>query len=72
MVKANEWKKPLSAFTTDAYPDPIKIKPRNRRVTQAACLYCHSDLVHPALSSSLDDDAALCARCHADVGHALR
>jgi cytochrome c nitrite reductase small subunit len=60
------------AFTTGNFPDPIRIKPRNRRVTQAACLYCHAELVHLALSSSLDDEAALCARCHADVGHAQR
>ena len=60
------------AFTTGNYPDPIRIKPRNRRVTQAACLYCHEDIVHPALSTSTNDEAAWCARCHAAVGHAQR
>ncbi len=61
------------AFTTGNFPDPIEIKPRNRRVTQSACLHCHGDLVHPALpTASADDEAGRCARCHADVGHALR
>ncbi len=60
------------AFTTGGFPDPIRIKPRNRRVTQAACLSCHGDFVHGALAGVEDDEAARCARCHLDVGHALR
>jgi len=60
------------AFTTGDFPDPIRIKPRNRRVTQAACLSCHADFVHVAFAGVEDDRAALCARCHRDVGHALR
>jgi cytochrome c nitrite reductase small subunit len=60
------------AFTTGDFPDPIRIKPRNRRVTQAACLHCHADLVH---ALHVPDDAATsveCVHCHRDVGHALR
>jgi cytochrome c nitrite reductase small subunit len=34
------------AFTTGDFPEPIQIKARNRRVTQAACLRCHGDLVN--------------------------
>ena len=60
------------AFTTGNFPDPIQIKPRNRRVTQAACLECHQELVHPAIGASDGGSATLCARCHRDVGHALR
>jgi cytochrome c nitrite reductase small subunit len=30
------------AFTTDDFHEPIQIKPRNRRVTQGACLHCHA------------------------------
>ncbi|ANM31736.1 hypothetical protein ABI59_22530 [Acidobacteria bacterium Mor1] len=61
------------AFTTGNFPDPIEIKPRNRRVTQSACLHCHGDLLHPSFPTvSADDEAGRCARCHADVGHALR
>ena len=60
------------AFTTGDFPDPIRIKPRNRRVTQAACLHCHAhlvDAIHPETAAA---DATLCVRCHADVGHAQR
>ena len=63
------------AFTTGNFHEPIQIKPRNRRVTQSACLYCHADVVqqqlavHPQLPAGEDPQ---CARCHTDVGHALR
>ncbi len=60
------------AFTTGNFPDPIQIKPRNRSVTQAACLHCHGDFVHAVAGSAPDDGTLLCVRCHAGVGHALR
>jgi len=61
------------AFTTGNFPDPIEIKPRNRRVTQAACLSCHAEFVHAVLVPvDSGADVSLCARCHRDVGHALR
>ena len=60
------------AFTTGRFPDPLRIKPRNRRVTQAACLYCHADFVHAAQAPPEGGEALLCARCHSDVGHAQR
>lgn len=59
------------AFTTGNFPDPIRIKPRNRRVTQQACLHCHGELVH-ALDADPAGEDVLCARCHTDVGHAQR
>ena len=60
------------AFTTGNFPDPIRIKPRNREVTQAACLHCHRDFVHNMLPARPGDDMLLCVHCHADVGHAGR
>jgi cytochrome c nitrite reductase small subunit len=33
------------AFTTGAFPDPLKIKPHNRAVTENACRHCHGDIV---------------------------
>lgn len=60
------------AFTTGAFPDPIRIKPRNRRVAHAACLHCHADVVHEMLAVDPDGDAPSCVRCHADAGHAGR
>jgi cytochrome c nitrite reductase small subunit len=60
------------AFTLENFHDPIQIKPRNRRVTQGACLSCHSDVVHQMLDGGADGGAPWCARCHAEVGHAGR
>lgn len=60
------------AFTTGNFHEPIQIKPRNRRVTQNACLYCHGDFVHNMLPVEPGGDMQLCAKCHSDVGHAGR
>lgn len=57
------------AFTTGDFPEPIRIKPRNRRVTQRACLGCHSDFVNHMLPLDEDGDMLLCVSCHSDVGH---
>lgn len=60
------------AFTTGEFHEPIRIKPRNRRVTQRACLHCHADLVEHLLPVEPGGEAASCVHCHADVGHAAR
>ena len=61
------------AFTTGGFPDPLRIKPRNRRVTQLACLHCHGELVDAMLPPAEHDGETLpCARCHRAVGHAER
>ena len=60
------------AFTTNDFHEPIQIKPRNRRVTQGACLYCHSDYVNHMLPAEPGGDMLMCIQCHSDVGHALR
>ncbi len=60
------------AFTLENFHEPIQIKPRNRRVTQGACLYCHADFVHQMLPAEPGGDMLWCARCHGDVGHAQR
>jgi cytochrome c nitrite reductase small subunit len=60
------------AFTLENYHEPIRIKPRNQRVTQRACLGCHADFVHPLLPAEPGGDMLLCIHCHTDVGHALR
>lgn len=58
------------AFTTGVFPDPIRIKPRNARRTQQACLSCHRELVHALVDG--DRESASCVHCHRSVGHALR
>jgi cytochrome c nitrite reductase small subunit len=59
------------AFTLENFPEPIQIKPRNRRVTQNACLDCHAELVHPMLPAEPAGEMLLCIHCHSNVGHAL-
>lgn len=60
------------AFTTGDFDEPIRIKPRNREVTQGACLHCHQDFVHAMLPARAGGDTLLCVHCHTDVGHAGR
>lgn len=60
------------AFTLENFHEPIQIKPRNRRVTQAACLHCHADMVHAMVPDDPDGEAPSCVHCHSDVGHALK
>lgn len=65
-------------FTLGRYPDPLRVTPRNRRVTEGACRYCHGEIVdaidpEPNESSRRHDDATgSCIRCHAYVGHFVR
>jgi len=60
------------AFTTGNFHEPIRIKPRNRRVTQNACLFCHKDMVNHMLPAKPGGDMLMCIQCHGDVGHAQR
>ncbi|MBX3421344.1 MAG: cytochrome c nitrite reductase small subunit [Pirellulaceae bacterium] len=60
------------AFTTGDFHEPIQIKPRNRLVTQGACLHCHRELVHHMLPTGPYADMLDCIHCHAAVGHAHR
>src|SRR5215216_4492770 len=32
-------------FTTGRFPEPLRIKPHNREVTEAACRKCHQEIV---------------------------
>lgn len=60
------------AFTTGQFHEPIRIKPRNSRVTQQACLNCHGDFVHSMLPAETGGDMLSCVQCHQQVGHAHR
>lgn len=64
------------AFTFQDYHEPIQIKPRNRRVTQNACISCHQDFVHsllpPENATPAQNESLSCVHCHSDVGHAYR
>jgi cytochrome c nitrite reductase small subunit len=51
-------------FTTGRFPDPLRIKPRNRSVTETRCRECHAAMV-----AAIEGDDVSCIRCHSDVGH---
>jgi cytochrome c nitrite reductase small subunit len=67
-------------FTTGTFPDPIRIRPHNRRVTEGACRDCHTAVassIHAEEVPEFTEAGALsspgetlaCTRCHSDVGH---
>lgn len=60
------------AFTIGGFHEPIQIKPRNRRVTQRACLHCHGEFVHQMLPAEPGGEMLFCIHCHTDVGHSQR
>ena len=70
-------------FTFGGFPDPIQMTPRNRAITEAACLKCHAEITssiaapmgrpiaatgHPGAGSDPATGIS-CVRCHATVGH---
>jgi len=60
------------AFTTGRFPEPIRITPRNREVTEQACRHCHGDVVQQMDGGMQPGGArarASCLRCHTSVGH---
>ncbi len=64
-------------FTTGNYPDPLRITPRNHRVTEHACRECHGAIVdaiepHVASRGDREEDALSCISCHKYVGHWVR
>lgn len=57
------------AFTTGRFHEPIRMTPRNERITQAACRHCHEEITQ-AIDHGLTAGGELdCLRCHAGVGH---
>lgn len=60
------------AFTTGKFPEPIRITPRNRAVTEGACRRCHGPIVDQIdvhAGGAAAGDTMSCIRCHASVGH---
>jgi cytochrome c nitrite reductase small subunit len=57
-------------FTLQDFPEPIRIKPKNRKVLQENCVRCHAALVNEITALHAGDATALpCVSCHAPVGH---
>lgn len=57
------------AFTSGQFPEPIKIKPHNRKITEQACLKCHQDVVDAIEGTYDQSEQVSCLRCHNSVGH---
>jgi cytochrome c nitrite reductase small subunit len=55
-------------FTTGRFPEPIRIRPRNRQVTESACRKCHQEMVE-AIEAHAEAARTECLRCHNSVGH---
>ena len=61
-------------FTFMDFPEPIRIKPRNKAILQDACLRCHGDFVHDLVAGSrtVGENKLQCIHCHRNVGHGAR
>jgi cytochrome c nitrite reductase small subunit len=57
------------AFTTGRFHEPLRIKARNRAVTELACRKCHAELTQAIEGPHRPGQEIACLRCHADVGH---
>lgn len=58
-------------FTTGKFPDPLRITPSNRDVTESACRKCHAEITH-VIEPRRGGERLPCLQCHAEVGHPLR
>lgn len=56
-------------FTTGRFPEPLRIKPHNRQVTEQACQKCHFEIVQAIEGPHAETSALSCVRCHGPVGH---
>ena len=57
------------AFTTGQFPEPLRITPRNREITEQACRTCHRDIVESLEGPHHQTARLSCVRCHSSVGH---
>ncbi len=65
----NGWRHSVG-FTLQDFPEPIRIRPRNRQIINSNCRECHRELVSEiAQHKGGGDDTPDCVRCHQGVGH---
>jgi cytochrome c nitrite reductase small subunit len=57
------------AFTSGRFPEPLRITPGNRDVTERACRHCHREITDAIDGSHQAGGRLSCLRCHATVGH---
>jgi len=60
-------------FTTGNFPDPLRITPANREITEHACRYCHAEITQAIDPPDAHRSEQIrCVRCHRHVGHWVR
>ncbi len=59
-------------FTTGRFPEPLRIKPNNRRIVEDSCRRCHQDIVDAIDPHGGGDQRLSCVSCHEAVGHGGR
>lgn len=57
------------AMTSGRFHEPIQIGPRNKEIAEAACRYCHAEVVDVIDGPHGTGENVSCIRCHASVGH---
>lgn len=57
------------AFTVGGFHEPIRIKPRNKAVTEHNCRRCHAPIVDQIDRAHPVSGGMSCLSCHRDVGH---
>lgn len=68
-VKALNGVRHSVAFTFGGFPEPIRITPLNRAVTEAQCRMCHAEIAHGIDRPAAAREEVACMRCHSEVGH---
>ncbi|HWV39775.1 MAG TPA: cytochrome c nitrite reductase small subunit [Vulgatibacter sp.] len=56
-------------FTTGDFHEPIRIRVKNREVTELACRGCHQDVVDSIDPGHAGVEPTACVACHDQVGH---
>ena len=57
-------------FTLQDFPEPIRIRERNRQVLNRNCQECHHELVEDVVAAHGHDETRFdCIRCHVASGH---
>ncbi|MBE0566691.1 MAG: cytochrome c nitrite reductase small subunit [Krumholzibacteria bacterium] len=57
-------------FTLQDFPEPIRIRERNRQVLNRNCLECHHGMVEDVVAAHASDVTRFdCIRCHVASGH---
>ncbi len=69
-TKAENGYRHSKGFTLQDFPEPIRIRARNRQVLNHNCQSCHRELVADVVAAHGHDETRFdCIRCHVASGH---